>query len=73
MTLSSPLVIEGVLGPDGFHQTNGGSFALWLAEHDREVAAKAWKRGHEDGQWSATHQDVNPARNPFHHREIEDC
>jgi len=38
------LVIGGRLYLDerGFVQRNGKLYAKWLANHDREVAAKAW-------------------------------
>ncbi len=36
-TPDGPLVIEGIIEDGEFRQTNGQSFAEWIAAHDRQV------------------------------------
>jgi len=54
------LVIGGRLYLDerGFVQRNGKLYAKWLANHDREVAAKAWEEGAESA-WQTTGEGAN--------------
>jgi len=59
----------------GFRVAAKSSFDLWLAAHDREVAAKAWGEGYEAGQGDEAHwsrglpsdpgADEHPHDNPY--------
>ena len=54
------LVIEGVLTANGFVQTNGASFADWLAQHDAEVQAATLRSAANNEEMGAAY--LNPAQ-----------
>ena len=42
-----------------------GDFDRWLAEHDRDIAWKAWEKGHDDGGYDNAIGDMDHTPNPY--------
>jgi hypothetical protein len=52
-----------------FLSDSGEGFDRWLADHDREIASKAWREGHSAGEYDRLLDNIDISPNPY---EIEE-